>query len=72
MKIRRVQDIASAFEALKAGTNGLYIFGDPLTYTNRAPAILLQIAYSPDENQDFVDRKECSWALTCARRGPAP
>ena len=48
MKIRRVQNIASAFEALKAGTNALYIFGDPLTYTNRAPAILLQIAYSPE------------------------
>jgi len=36
LEIRRAQDIAPAFEALKVRTDALYVVGDPLTYTNRA------------------------------------
>ena len=34
--IRRTEDIAPAFVALKARAEALYVFGDPVTNTNRA------------------------------------
>ena len=36
VEIRRVEDIASVFEALKGGAEALYLVGDPLMFTNRA------------------------------------
>jgi putative tryptophan/tyrosine transport system substrate-binding protein len=35
LHIRRAEDIAPAFEALKPGTEALFVVGDPLTFTNR-------------------------------------
>jgi putative ABC transport system substrate-binding protein len=35
LEIWRAEDIAPAFEALKAGTEALFVVGDPLTFTNR-------------------------------------
>jgi putative tryptophan/tyrosine transport system substrate-binding protein len=35
LEIRRADDIAPAFEALKPGTEALFVVGDPLTFTNR-------------------------------------
>jgi ABC-type uncharacterized transport system substrate-binding protein len=35
-EIRRAEDIASAFEALKGGADALYVVGDLLVSTNRA------------------------------------
>src|SRR5262249_3052712 len=35
LQIRRVEDIAPEFEALKAGTQALFVVGDSLTFTNR-------------------------------------
>jgi putative tryptophan/tyrosine transport system substrate-binding protein len=35
LEIRRVEDIALAFETLKGRANALYVVGDPLTGTNR-------------------------------------
>jgi putative tryptophan/tyrosine transport system substrate-binding protein len=34
-RIRRAGDIGPAFEALKPGTEALFVVGDPLTFTNR-------------------------------------
>jgi putative tryptophan/tyrosine transport system substrate-binding protein len=36
LEIRRAEDIAPAFEALKGGTDALYVVADPLVNTNRA------------------------------------
>jgi putative ABC transport system substrate-binding protein len=33
--IRRADDIAPSFEALNVSADGLFVVGDPLTYTNR-------------------------------------
>jgi putative tryptophan/tyrosine transport system substrate-binding protein len=35
LEIRRADDIAPAFEAVKPGTEALFVVGDPLTFTNR-------------------------------------
>jgi putative tryptophan/tyrosine transport system substrate-binding protein len=35
LEVRRVEDIASAFDALKGRTDALYVRADPLMYTNR-------------------------------------
>jgi putative tryptophan/tyrosine transport system substrate-binding protein len=35
LAIRRSEDIAPAFQALKGGTDALYVVAEPLTYTNR-------------------------------------
>jgi putative ABC transport system substrate-binding protein len=35
LQIRRAEAIAPAFEALKPGTEALFVVGDPLTFTNR-------------------------------------
>jgi ABC-type uncharacterized transport system substrate-binding protein len=35
LEIRRPEDIAPAFEALKGHTDGLYVCGDPLVFANR-------------------------------------
>jgi ABC-type uncharacterized transport system substrate-binding protein len=35
LEVRRVEDIASAFDALKGRTDALYVCADPLMYTNR-------------------------------------
>ena len=34
-EVRRAEDIASAFDALKGRADALYVCADPLTYTNR-------------------------------------
>jgi putative ABC transport system substrate-binding protein len=43
-EIRRAEDIAPAFEALKGGMDALYVDSDPLTNTNRARIITLALA----------------------------
>jgi ABC transporter substrate binding protein len=35
--VRKVEDIAPAFAALKSRADALYVYGEPLTNTNRAP-----------------------------------
>jgi putative ABC transport system substrate-binding protein len=42
--IRRAEDIAPAFAALKGRAEGLYVFGEPLTNTNRAQIGALALA----------------------------
>jgi putative tryptophan/tyrosine transport system substrate-binding protein len=44
LKIRRVEDIVLAFEALKDGANALYVVGDPLTGTNRMRINIMALA----------------------------
>jgi putative ABC transport system substrate-binding protein len=41
VEIRRADEIASAFEAIKDGADALSVVGDPLTFTNRAQIIAL-------------------------------
>src|SRR5262245_18340218 len=43
-EIRRAEDIASAFDALKGRADGLYVVGDPLTATNRVRINTLALA----------------------------
>jgi putative tryptophan/tyrosine transport system substrate-binding protein len=40
-EIRRADEIAPAFEALKENVDALFVVGDPLTFTNRAQIIAL-------------------------------
>ena len=42
LEIRRGEDIAPAFAALKGGTDALFVVGDPLTYVHRAQIIALR------------------------------
>ena len=44
LEIRRADDIAPAFAALKSGTQGLYVSSDPLVATNRVRIITLALA----------------------------
>jgi putative ABC transport system substrate-binding protein len=41
VEIRRADEIAPAFEAIKDGSDALFVVGDPLTYTNRAQIVTL-------------------------------
>jgi ABC-type uncharacterized transport system substrate-binding protein len=48
LEIRRAEDIAPAFEALKPGTEALFVVGDPLTFANRIQInSLAQVARLP-------------------------
>jgi putative tryptophan/tyrosine transport system substrate-binding protein len=44
LEIRRAEDIAPAFEALKGGADALYVCGDPLVNTNRVRINTLALA----------------------------
>jgi putative tryptophan/tyrosine transport system substrate-binding protein len=44
LEIRRVQDIAPAFEVIKGGANALYVVGDPLTGNNRVRINIMALA----------------------------
>jgi putative ABC transport system substrate-binding protein len=44
LEIRRADDIAPAFAALKSGAQGLYVSSDPLVATNRVRIITLALA----------------------------
>ncbi len=44
LEIRRVEDIAPAFEALKSGADALYVCTDALTITNRLRIMALALA----------------------------
>jgi putative tryptophan/tyrosine transport system substrate-binding protein len=44
LEIRRAEDIAPAFEALKGGADALYVCGDPLANTNRITINTLALA----------------------------
>ena len=44
LEIRRADDIAPAFAALKGGAQGLYVSSDPLVATNRVRIITLALA----------------------------
>src|SRR5262249_37624860 len=44
LEIRRIEDIAPAFEVLKGGANALYVVGDPLTGNNRVRINIMALA----------------------------
>ena len=44
LEIRRAEDIAAAFEALKAQADALYVVGDPLVVANRTRIITLALS----------------------------
>jgi putative ABC transport system substrate-binding protein len=44
LEIRRAEDIAPAFEALKGGAGALYVQADPLTTSNRTRIVALALA----------------------------
>jgi putative tryptophan/tyrosine transport system substrate-binding protein len=57
-EIRRAEDIAPAFEALKGRADALYVCGDPLVDTNRVRIITLALAARLPTISDFREYVE--------------
>jgi putative tryptophan/tyrosine transport system substrate-binding protein len=58
LEIRRAEDIATAFEALKGGADALYVCSDALTNTNRVRINTLALAArlpTMSGNREFIE-----------------
>jgi putative ABC transport system substrate-binding protein len=63
-EIRRAEDIAPAFEALKGRAEALYVCGDPLVDTNRIRIITLALAARLPTISDFREYVEAGGLMS--------
>jgi ABC-type uncharacterized transport system substrate-binding protein len=63
-EIRRAEDIAPAFEALKGRADALYVCGDPLVDTNRVRIITLALAARLPTISDFREYVEAGGLIS--------
>jgi putative ABC transport system substrate-binding protein len=63
-EIRRAEDIAPAFEALKGRAEALYVCGDPLVDTNRIRIITLALAARLPTISDFREYVEAGGLIS--------
>jgi putative tryptophan/tyrosine transport system substrate-binding protein len=64
LEIRRAEDIAPAFEALKGRAEALYVCGDPLVDTNRIRIITLALAARLPTISDFREYVEAGGLIS--------